>query len=194
MKSSSKFAFLLGVLALVVAVSVLFTSREEPVSSQSSSPTPTKQTSASMARPSLYTETQASNTASRPERATALVSITEESVDPAAEEQKFALLDALHEAASTYNPEGIPLIKPSLYSSDRQIRQAAADAMVVLGETGGAQILREAAALASDSREALALIEKAEYLELPSGRLLVREKNSNLTKPSTHPSPVRRSR
>jgi hypothetical protein len=194
MKSSSKFAFLLGGLAFVVAVSVILFSREEPAPTQSSSPTPTKQTSASTARPSLYAETQTSKAASRPTRAPALVSFTEENVDPETEEQKFVLLDALHEAASTYSPEGIPLIKPSLYSSDPQIREAAADAMVVLGETEGAQVLREAAALASDPREALALIEKAEYLELPSGQLLFREKNSNLTKPSAHPSPVRRSR
>lgn len=178
----------MGGLALVVAASVLLLSREEPTPTQRVEPPPSPQASASAARPSVLTETRASAAADRPARAPVLVSVTEESVDPAAEEQKFALLNALHEAASTYSPEGIPLIEPSLYSSDRQIREAAADAMVALGETEGAKVLRQAAAKARDPREAVALIERAEYLELPPGRLLLREKNPNPTRAPARPS------
>jgi len=195
MQSPSRLALFLGGLALLVAASVLLLSREEPSPAQMVEPAPSlPQAPASAARPSMLAETRASTAASRPARTPVLVSVTEESVDPVAEEQKFALLDALHEAASTYSPEGIPLIEPSLYSSDRQIREAAADAMVVLGETEGAKVLRKAAAKARDPREAVALIERAEYLELPPGRLLLREKNPNPTRAPARPSPSKQSR
>ena len=102
-------------------------------------------------------------------------------------EQRLAILGALQEAATTYSPEGIPLIEPSLYSSDREVREAAADALVVLGETGGAKALRRAAAKSRDPREAIALIERAEYLELPPATLSPREKQPAPARDASRP-------
>jgi hypothetical protein len=100
-------------------------------------------------------------------------------------------LGSLQEAATTYSPEGIPLIEPSLYSSDREVREAAADALVVLGETGGAKALRKAAAKSRDPREAVALIERAEYLELPPAKLSHRKQpdTARATAPARAPAP-----
>ena len=108
------------------------------------------------------------------------------------EERRLAILGSLQEAATTYSPEGIPLIEPSLYSSDREVREAAADALVVLGETGGAKALRKAAAKSRDPREAVALIERAEYLELPPAKLSPRDNQpdpARATAPALAPAP-----
>jgi len=83
------------------------------------------------------------------------------------QEKRFTVIESLHEAAAMYSPEAIPLIETNLYSSDKEIRAAAADALVALGEVAGAEALRKAAKAAEDPREAVALIEKAEYLEIP---------------------------
>ncbi len=108
------------------------------------------------------------------------------------EERRFAIVGSLQEAATSYSPEGIPLIEPSLYSSDREVREAAADALVVLGETGGAKALRKAAAKSRDPREAVALIERAEYLELPPAKLSPRDNQpdpARATAPALAPAP-----
>jgi len=190
MSSPTKPALILGGLALLLGVIVLVFSRTHPAPVSASPPPDPRPTPSTVARPAMMAETRASAPPPAEESPVPapVISITEQVVDPAAEEQKFAVLEALHEAASTYSPEGIPLIEPSLYSSDREIREAAADAMVVLGETAGAAVLRKAAAKARDPREAVALIEKAEYLELPPGRLLLREKKSTPGRtPTTRP-------
>lgn len=88
------------------------------------------------------------------------------------EQEKSIMLTAIDEASVMYSPDALPIIEPMLYSNDREIRQAAADALIVLGETAGAEILRKAASQTKDPVEAVGLIEKADYLELPSASLI----------------------
>ncbi len=88
------------------------------------------------------------------------------------EQEKSIMLTAIDEASVMYSPDALPIIEPMLYSNDREIRQAAADALIVLGETAGAEILRKAASQTKDPVEAVGLIEKADYLELPSASLM----------------------
>lgn len=71
------------------------------------------------------------------------------------------------EYATSYEATSLPLIEPSLYSEDPKIRAAALNAVVVLGANEGGAVLRRAAAAAKDQKEALELLEKAEWVELP---------------------------
>ncbi len=73
----------------------------------------------------------------------------------------------LHEAAVTYDPAQLSVIRPYLTHSDPAIRAAAANAMVVLGDASAAPILRKAALSLGSTDEAKSLEKKAEYLELP---------------------------
>jgi len=183
-----KSALFVGAAAFVLAALALFFLRGQPEAVMEVAPPKRSSLSSSAKIPHLPSVAVSALPATKlaPERpvVTSFVAVSEK---PVTEEQKFAQLDNLQEAAITYSPAAIPLIEPSLYSSDREIREAAADAMVALGETAGAAVLRKAAAKARDPREAAALLERAEYLELPPGRLLLREKKS--TTGGAPPSP-----
>jgi len=191
MSLPTKPTLLLGGLALVLGAIVLIFSRTHPAPASASPPPDPLLMPSMVARPAMMSATRTSAprpAEGSPVRTPVVGSITEQTVDPLAEERKFPILVALHEAASTYSPEGIPLIEPSLYSSDPEIREAAADALVVLGETAGAAVLRKAASRARNPREAVALIERAEYLELPPGRLLLRERKPDSASGTSHTS------
>jgi hypothetical protein len=84
------------------------------------------------------------------------------------QEQKDAKIAQLLEYATSYEATSLPLIEPSLYSSDAEIRAAALDAVVVLGAREGGAILRKAATATQDPKEAAELLAKADYVELPS--------------------------
>jgi hypothetical protein len=74
----------------------------------------------------------------------------------------------LYELSITYDPSNLPKIEPFLYSEDSEIREAAIDAIVLLGHSEGASLLREAANKMLDPRFAVSLLDKAAFLELPS--------------------------
>ncbi len=84
-----------------------------------------------------------------------------------AETSKNGILEDIQEAASTYNPAQLPQIEPFLSHSDPEIRQAAREGVVLLGDTAGAKMLREAASRATDPTEIQQLREMADYLDLP---------------------------
>ncbi len=80
---------------------------------------------------------------------------------------KQEVLSAMNEAAITYDPASLPVIAPHLKSPDPEIRAAAVDAIVVLGDAAGSTLLRQAAKSARSREEASDLQQKADYLELP---------------------------
>ena len=80
---------------------------------------------------------------------------------------KQEVLMAMNEAAITYDPASLPVIAPHLKSTDPEIRAAAADAIIVLGDAAGSSLLRQAAKTARTREEADDLQQKADYLELP---------------------------
>lgn len=91
--------------------------------------------------------------------------------DLAAEEIQAALLEQIHQAAISYEASELPVIEKHLLHGDPLIREAARDGIVTLGAAEGAPLLRKAAALAGDPRESVALLDAADYLELPSADL-----------------------
>lgn len=90
-------------------------------------------------------------------------------------EEFDAVLDELEFAALSYDAEELPVIEPYLLHPDPEIREAALDAMLTLGDAAASPLLRAAAAQAYSPHEAVELLEAADYLELPSAVLSVRE-------------------
>ncbi len=86
-------------------------------------------------------------------------------------DSKQTTLDKMHEASITYDPSQLPVIRPYLVHPDAEIREAAVNAMVVLGDASAGPMLREAAKLAPTAKEAVAMEEAADYVELPSANL-----------------------
>jgi hypothetical protein len=109
-----------------------------------------------------FFETAAGNASSR------LESDTESA--PTAE-AKQTILDTMYEASITYDAAQLPVIRPYLIHSDPEIREAAVNAMVVLGISSAGPLLREAAKLAPTAKEAAAMEEAADYVELPPANL-----------------------
>jgi hypothetical protein len=99
---------------------------------------------------------------------------------PATDRQ--VILQAIHEASISYDPVDLPRIQPYLSHPDPEIRVAALNGIVVLGQASGAPLLRDAANRAVSSQEAALLREKADYLELPSAYDLLKAKKLSLPK------------
>jgi len=83
------------------------------------------------------------------------------------EEASIAVFTMIEEATVTYSDEGLTVLGPLLRHRDPEIRAAAIDGLVNLGQTSGAKVLREAARRVSDAAEARKMIQAAEFLELP---------------------------
>jgi len=89
---------------------------------------------------------------------------------------KETVLSSIHSAAITYDPASLPQISPFLSSPDPEIRAAAIDGIMLLGDAAGSPLLRQAAAQTGNPAEAADLRAKADYLELPPAKLLTPEK------------------
>jgi len=76
--------------------------------------------------------------------------------------------DEIHAAVVTYSPEGVKAIRPWLLDGDPEIRAAARDGMVQLGEPDGVPVLRDAATKLGDPAEIAAFQEAADLLALPA--------------------------
>jgi hypothetical protein len=84
---------------------------------------------------------------------------------------KESILEEIQDATVTYDAAELPKIETYLLHPDLEIRQAAMNGMIVLGDKAAGPLLRKAAALAPSPQEAVALLEAADYIELPSGTL-----------------------
>lgn len=84
-----------------------------------------------------------------------------------APEVRDRLIEEITAAYTTYEPEALPKLAPFLRHSDPEIRSYARDAIVQVGHADGVKLLRDAAKTARDPREAVALLEAAEYLDIP---------------------------
>ncbi|MCU0793882.1 MAG: hypothetical protein MUE42_13750 [Opitutaceae bacterium] len=92
--------------------------------------------------------------------------------DPATTASSLAAIEA---AMRTYSAGALPVLGGYLRHGDAEVRRAAREAMVQLGLAEGAGVLREAADTAADPQEALAMLDAAELLELPSVERLTPE-------------------
>ena len=91
--------------------------------------------------------------------------------------------ESIHAASISYDPADLPRIQPYLSHPDPEIREAALNGILVLGHAAGAPLLRDAAKRATSPKEAALLLEKADYLELPSAYDLMKAKK--LSPPKT---------
>ncbi len=76
-------------------------------------------------------------------------------------------IDQMHDAAVTYDKAQLPVIQPYLVDPDPELRAAAADCMIILGDASAGPMLREAAKKVDSAQEAKDLEKKADYVELP---------------------------
>lgn len=83
---------------------------------------------------------------------------------------------SIHEAAITYDSASLPTIAQYLTSPDAEVRNAAIDGIMLLGDAAGAPLLRQAALSTGNQLEAAELRAKADYLELPPAKLMTPEK------------------
>ena len=81
---------------------------------------------------------------------------------------KEQAMTTLHDAMVTYSAEGVPAIQPMLSNKDPEIRATAIESMKQLGVPEAAAALRAAAQQTSDAGTKAAMIEAAEFVEMPS--------------------------
>lgn len=85
-----------------------------------------------------------------------------------AQEKAF---DNIENAVITYSPEAVNSIVPMLSSADPEIRDAAIEGLVQLGEKRGADALRRAARTAKTPQEKARMLKAADFIELPPVQL-----------------------
>jgi len=81
---------------------------------------------------------------------------------------KEQTLETIQEAMTTYSAEGVPTLQPMLSNPDPEIRFAAMEAMKQLSVPEAAAALRAAANTRTDPEERKAMLDAAEFAELPS--------------------------
>lgn len=89
-----------------------------------------------------------------------------------------SIMEEIRDAALTYDAKALPRIRPYLLNSDPDIREAAINGMITLGDASAGPMLREAARQTTDPREAARLLDAADYVELPSGTPLLKKRRA----------------
>lgn len=97
---------------------------------------------------------------------------------PAPAQSVPQILEAIQEASISYDAKELPKIQPYLIHPDAEVRTAALEGVLVLGDAAGSPLLRQAASTLKDPREAVKYLDAADYLELPSGSLLAGKKKA----------------
>lgn len=87
------------------------------------------------------------------------------SADPQHREEARTTIDS---AVVTYSPAGVKAIRPYLLDADPEVRAAARDGMVQLGEGDAVPLLRDAASKLENAEEVASLQEAADLLALPA--------------------------
>lgn len=83
------------------------------------------------------------------------------------DEARTRLFAEIEAAYTTYDVASLPKLAPHLRHPNPEVRSFAREAVVQLGHAEGAAVLRAASREARDPREAAALLDAAEFLELP---------------------------
>ena len=87
-------------------------------------------------------------------------------------QDKAQILEAIEDITVTYDPQELPKLQPYLLHADPEIRQAARQGMVDMGDAAAAPLLRAASRLAVTPQEAVELSEAADYVELPPASVI----------------------
>ncbi len=93
-----------------------------------------------------------------------------------AHESVEQILGEIHDASITYDPHELSKIGPYLRHENPSVRAAAVDGMIVLGDASAGVMLREAAKVTTSSQEVIAMLQAADYVELPSATDVLRIK------------------
>lgn len=88
---------------------------------------------------------------------------------PADDKPREDILAEIEQLSVTYDAKELPRIEPYLLHPDAEVRKAAMNGMIVLGDSTAAPLLRKAAEKAPTPQEAVALTEAADFMELPEG-------------------------
>jgi hypothetical protein len=83
-------------------------------------------------------------------------------------DSREAILAEIEEASVTYDAAALPRIERFLLHPDPKVRESARNGMIVLGDAAAGPLLREASRRTTDSQEVIALLQAADYVELPS--------------------------
>jgi hypothetical protein len=102
-----------------------------------------------------------------------------------AESERDRIFEQVRDAAITYDPASLSFIAPYLNSPDLELREAAVNAVVTLGDAAGAPLLRSQASKETDQLRKKELLDLAAWLELPPAQIVLPKK-----KPS--PTPAQR--
>ena len=159
MKLNTKTVVLGCLLLLAAAVIFLISSSKEPAENLSASAPPKKEIrpTPNMVTPKILMSDRDFNAMNQtPEQKEAL------------EKNRKAALEIMDDAATSYDAAELPKIQPYLVNPDPQLREAAMNAMIVLGDASAGAMMREAAKSMSSPEEAVKLLKSADYVELPS--------------------------
>ncbi len=97
------------------------------------------------------------------------------------EVQVEEVLTDIENAAISYDAEELPILESYLYDPDPEIRAAALDGMLMLGDGKASPLLRTAAENAYTPYEAVAMLEAADFLDLPEMKVLPITKSTSGT-------------
>lgn len=110
------------------------------------------------------------------------------------DEERIGIFNEIEQASVTYDAKALSDIEPYLLHPDPEVRQAAMNGMIVLGDAAAGPLLRKAAENAPTPKEAVALTEAADFIELPAGTLVPKERTAPGTRKPTEGKPGERSR
>lgn len=162
-------ALFLSLIAFASAILFAFGLAGSSSSRKNVSPPKQDKVSATNAAASPFSSLPIPNAEQIPATSDSHNTLSENTIDDSRREQ---ILNHLQEVAITYDASNLPKIQPYLTSQDKEVREAAVNAVVTLGEGVGAELLRQAASQLKDPREKVAFLDAAEYVELPSGSLI----------------------
>lgn len=167
LKMINRFSWLLGASCLLLVAIVLFlrNTAEETPENDGKSPSPLTAAPTGPTKSSLpASRSEAQKHEAKP------------SAPPASQ---AVILGQIEDASVTYDAKALPLIEPYLLNPDPVIREAAMKGMINLGDAAAGPLLREASHRVATPQEAVALLEAADYVELPSGRPILNKRSAN---------------
>ena len=166
-----KWQFLGGVFAIALVI-VWIVAKKQPVPTQEEVTQPRESVYTRMAQtpPTSAIPAPSREPAARPAQRQAAVSNkparSPEALDQDGEEVDQVVVE-LNNIATTYDAAELPKIQPYLLHPKAEVREAAMNAMVTLGDASAGPLLRNAAAQVADPREAVEILDAADYVELP---------------------------
>jgi hypothetical protein len=110
---------------------------------------------------------------------------------PLDNQQRETILAEIEQLSVSYDAKELPKIEPYLLHPDAGVRKAAMDGMIVLGDSAAAPLLRKAAEKAPTPQEAVALTEAADFMELPEGSFIPKERTKEGTRVPMKEKPAR---